>query len=281
MTSPPIDLHLHSTASDGLLSPAAVMAEAHRRGVRVVALTDHDTMDGVAEARKAAAELGLTLIAGIELNTDSPAGEVHVLGYYVDEDDAGFQQLLASRRRGRAERTVRIVERLQRLGYDISFADVQRIAGDGALARPHVARALTEAGYVADMKEAFDRYLHRGGPAYVKRESFSPREAIDAIVAAGGVPVLAHPGRIKDDSVIEELVADGLQGLECYYPEHDAEQTERYVAFAAEHDLVVTGGTDFHGPDSHHEKRIGAVSAPADVVQRLLERRRRLATHKV
>lgn len=272
-----IDLHVHSTASDGTLSPTALVEEAYAHGVSVLALTDHDTMDGVEEARQAAERCGIELIAGVELNTDSPAGEVHVLGYYIPTEDAEFQRLLSDRRRGREVRAHKIVDRLRGLGFPIEFADVERVAADGAIGRLHIARVLVEAGYVTSDKEAFDRLLHRNGPAYVKRESFTPTEAVQAIVDAGGVPVLAHPGRIAEQSVIPELIEAGLAGLECYYPEHSPEQTEHYIAVARKYGLVATGGTDFHGPDRPNARPIGSMPVPVEAVRELAERRPRSA----
>lgn len=287
-----IDLHVHSTASDGTLSPSEVVREAHARGLCAIALTDHDTMDGVAEALQAGMRLGVEVIPGVELNTESPAGEVHVLGYFPppegwspEADPAGhgagvvgavidreFYDLLASRRDSRAERARKMVQRLRELGMPLSYEDVLRQAGDAPVGRPHIARALLEAGYVESVKEAFDRWLHRGGPAYVPREKLSPAEAVQAIIDAGGVPVLAHPGRIDGQWVIQELIDAGLEGLECYYPEHTPEQTERYLGLAREHGLVVTGGTDYHGPRSPHDADLGSLPVPPEAVEQLKER---------
>lgn len=267
-----IDLHVHSTASDGTLSPAAVVAEARASGVAIVALTDHDTMDGVPEALAAGEAEGVRVVPGVELNTDSSAGEVHVLGYCISPQEEPFRRLLESRRRARTVRAHKMVERLRELGMPIKFADVERAAGGGNIGRPHVARALVAAGYARDVREAFERWLYKGGPAYVKRDSLTPVEAIEAVKAAGGVPVLAHPGRIADQSIIPRLIEAGLEGLECFYPEHSPEQTERYLALAQRHGLLVTGGTDFHGPGSTHATPIGAVSAPPEAAEELLRR---------
>lgn len=287
-----IDLHVHSTASDGTLSPSEVVREAHARGLCAIALTDHDTMDGVAEALQAGMRLGVEVIPGVELNTESPAGEVHVLGYFPppegwspEADPAGhgagvvgavidreFYDLLASRRDSRAERARKMVQRLRELGMPLSYEDVLRQAGDAPVGRPHIARALLEAGYVESVKEAFDRWLHPGGPAYVPREKLLPAEAVQAIIDAGGVPVLAHPGRIDGQWVIQELIDAGLEGLECYYPEHTPEQTERYLGLAREHGLVVTGGTDYHGPRSPHDADLGSLPVPPEAVEQLKER---------
>jgi len=274
-----IDLHVHSNASDGTLSPAAVVEAARAVGVTALALTDHDTMDGVSEAMAAAEALGLELVPGVELNTDRTWGEVHILGYFIPPDASGFYELLARRREARVRRGEKMVQRLQELGFRISFDDVLRIANGGAITRPHVARALVEAGCVASIEEAFARYLYTGGPAYVPREPFSAFDAVRAILDAGGVPVLAHPGRMSEEGkkLIPELIEHGLQGLECYYPEHTPEDTEHFLALAAKYDLVVTGGTDAHGPGSTHDRRIGSVSAPPGAVEALRERQARLA----
>lgn len=273
-----IDLHVHSSASDGTLPPAAVVQAAWAAGVTALAITDHDTMDGVAEAMAAAERLGIELVPGVELNTDRTYGEVHILGYFIPPDAHGFYSLLAQRREARVQRGLKMVERLQELGFRISFDDVLRVAGGGAITRPHVARAMVEAGCVASVQEAFQRYLYTGGPAYVPRDPFSAFDAVRAILEAGGVPVLAHPGRMTEEGkqLIPALVEHGLQGLECYYPEHSPEETEHFLALAAKYDLVVTGGTDAHGPGSGHDRRIGSVSVPPGAVEALKERRERL-----
>lgn len=271
-----IDLHVHSTASDGSLSPTALVEEARARGVTLIGLTDHDTMDGVAEALDAARRAGVQVVPGVELNTDSPAGEVHVLGYYISPDDDAFRRLLDTRRRAREVRAHKMIDRLQALGVPVEHAHVERLAAGAPLGRPHIAAAMVEAGWAASIREAFDRWLYRGGPAYVRREPFSPADAVAAVRRAGGVPVLAHPGRIDDQTVIAELIDAGLEGLECYYPEHTPEQTRRYLELARRHDLVVTGGSDYHGPRSPHKAELGSVPVPEAAALELKERWRRL-----
>lgn len=272
-----IDLHTHSTASDGLLAPAALVAEAKRQGVDVLALTDHDTMAGVDEAAAAAAEAGIDFIPGVELNTDAPKGELHILGYCIAADKSSFQALLQRRQDGRRQRAHKMVQRLRHIGCNITMDDVERIAEGGVVARPHVARALVEGGYADDVAAAFDRFVGKGQPGYVPREGFTAYDAVQAILAAGGVPVLAHPGRMATEKYIEPLIDAGLQGIECFYPEHTAEQTARYVQIARRYDLVVTGGSDFHGVSLRSEGRLGSVATPEDAAIRLLERQRRLA----
>lgn len=271
-----VDLHSHSTASDGRLSPTELVDEAVRRGVAVLALTDHDTMAGVPEALAAASRAGVQLIPGVELNTDAPKGELHVLGYLLSGEEGPFAELLQARQNNRRRRAHEMVEKLRALGVPVDMEAVERFAGGGVIGRPHVGRALVEAGHVAHLGEAFDKYIDRHGPAYVKRdETFTAVDAIKVILAAGGVPVLAHPGRLADEAYIGPLIEAGLQGIECYYPDHTPEQTARYIALAKAHDLIVTGGSDFHGDGMHAP--LGSVAVPEEAAEQLYERQRRLA----
>ncbi|MER3460489.1 MAG: hypothetical protein C4303_04910, partial [candidate division GAL15 bacterium] len=186
------DLHTHTTASDGTLSPRELVREACAAGLKVLALTDHDTTEGIREAQGEAARLGIELIPGVELSTHVPGSEVHILGYFVDWHEQQLAGLLRRLRKGRVNRAREMVRRLNQLGVPLTFEDVARHA-DGAVGRPHVARALVAGGYVASFEEAFTRYLARGRPAYVERERFTPEEAVQVILQAGGVPVFAHP----------------------------------------------------------------------------------------
>lgn len=275
-----VDLHTHSTASDGRLSPAELVEEAVRRGVTVLALTDHDTMAGVPEAAAAAARAGVQFIPGVELNTDAPQGELHVLGYLLSGEEGPFAELLLRRQNNRRRRAHKMVEKLRALGAPVEMEAVERLADGGVIGRPHVGQALVEAGHVADLREAFAKYIDRHGPAYVQRdEAFTAVDAINVILAAGGVPVLAHPGRLADEAYIGPLIEAGLQGIECHYPDHTPEQTARYVALAEAHDLVVTGGSDFHGDGMHAP--LGSVAVPEQTAEKLYERQRRLARRAV
>src|SRR5579885_1684383 len=192
-----VDLHLHTTASDGRLTPQELVKLAAERGLRVIAITDHDTTDGVGPAQAAAARFAdLRLIPGVEMSVDIAEAEVHLLGYWVDLDNREFQQLLAWSRDGRVNRARRILEKLAELGMSVEWERVRELAGDGAVGRPHIAQAMVERGYVADIREAFDRYLGRGRPAYVERERLTPEQGIRSVLAVGGLPVLAHPADI-------------------------------------------------------------------------------------
>ncbi|MDQ7819558.1 MAG: PHP domain-containing protein [Armatimonadota bacterium] len=268
-----IDLHTHTTASDGLLPPADLVALARQHGVEVLAVADHDTTDGVDPARAAGARLGVEVIPAVEINTDTDAGDVHVLGYFVHHHEAWFQEFLRRLRDGRERRAERMVEKLHALGIPLDFARVRALAG-GAVGRPHVARALVEAGVVATTEEAFQKYIGRSGPAYVERVSVSPQEAVRVVRRAGGIPVLAHPGWGVGDDLIRTLAREGLEGLEVYYPDHTPAMVEHYLALAAELGLLVTGGTDFHGGDLATRTPPGSQYVPREAVERLRERAR-------
>jgi 3',5'-nucleoside bisphosphate phosphatase len=244
-----VDLHSHTTASDGTLAPRELVALAARHGVRVLAVTDHDSTAGLAEASAAAAEYpGLTIVPGIEINCDVEGAEIHVLGYFLDLEAEWFREFLRERRAERAARIHRILARLAELGMFIDAAEVFALVKEGSAGRPHVAQAMVHRGYVRSVREAFDRFLHAGGPARAPRRTLAPEDAIAVIRRARGVPVLAHPGLANRDAMIGALVEAGLHGIESYYPEHSAAQTQVYLDLCRRHRLVATGGSDFHGP---------------------------------
>lgn len=256
-----IDLHTHTTASDGALAPRALVELAWRHGVRVLAVTDHDSTEGLAEARAAAASCsGMTVVPGLEINCDVEGGEIHVLGYGVDHEAPWFQDFLRAQRAERVARVHRIAERLAELGLPIDPAEVLALVKEGSPGRPHVAQVMVARGYVKSMREAFDRYLRTGGPAHVARKRLTPVEAVSIILHARGVPVIAHPGVGGKDELIPELIGAGLAGIECYYSEHSAAQRSAYLELCRRHDLVATGGSDFHGP---HTGRLNPPGTPA------------------
>lgn len=258
------DFHCHSTASDGILSPTDVVKLAYDEGVRVLALTDHDSTQGIAEARRAAeAYDDFTLIPGVELGTDIPGGEVHVLGFYLEPDDAGLQATLEKLREGRKGRGEGIVNKLREMGIDVTWEQVKRFAGGGAVGRPHVAQALVEGGHVATVKEAFDKYIARNGPAYVEREKMTPAEAVETIVKLGGVPCIAHPRDLEDpDGVLAELKEAGLVGMEVYYKDYAPDEVERLRLAAERFDLIPWGGSDYHGLHGPDEPNPGGMHTP-------------------
>lgn len=266
-----IDLHTHTTASDGLLPPERLLRLAKDAGVGILAVADHDTTDAVDAAMTEGRRLNVEVIPAVEINTDVDTTEVHVLGYYIDHRQNWFQEFLTRLRDGRVNRAARMVEKLNALGIPITFARVRAIAG-GAVGRPHVARALIEAGVVKSTEEAFEKYIGRNGPAYIERMKVTPQEAVQVILKAGGIPVLAHPGWGVREDMIPPLVEGGLEGLEVYYPDHTPAMVTRFLEIASQLHLLVTGGTDFHGGDLATRVGVGSQYVPVDAVERLKER---------
>lgn len=266
-----VDLHIHSTASDGVFTPSEVVCLAQQRGLSVIALVDHDTLGGVAEAQQAALGSGLEVIPGVEISVESDQGDLHFLGYYVDPQNGLLQDRLQAMRDARLERARRVVERLGEMGMALELAEIQAHSRGDSIGRPHVAQALLHRGYVQTIQEAFDRFLGRGRPAYVPRVRLLPQEAIRAILDAGGVPVLAHPAHSGEFAVrgVPEFTGYGLRGLEVIYPHHSAAEVERLLRLCQEVDLLVTGGTDFHGPGSKEGAPLGSLHVPMDCVERL------------
>ena len=267
-----VDLHLHTTVSDGRLTPKELVDLLARRGVRVAAITDHDITDGLEPAWEAAqAYPELTIIPGVELSTDIPGNEVHILGYYIDYKDPDLQASLAHFRLSRVDRARQMVGRLVELGMPVEWDRVQQIAGEGAIGRPHIARALVEKGHVATLKEAFDRYLNRNGPAYVERGKQSPVDAVQLVVQAHGVPVLAHPAQIDGlDDILITLKQSGLEGMEVHYAEYDAKVIQELEAAAQRHNLLPCGGTDYHANGTPGEAVPGDLGPPLEVAERLM-----------
>lgn len=262
MTDGRLDLHSHTTASDGTLAPRALVAKAAEHGVTVLAVTDHDSTDGLAEAMDEARSRGMTIVPGLEINCDVEGAEIHVLGYFVDHEAAWFQEFLRGQRAERRARVTRICDRLAALGMPIDPAEVLALVKEGSAGRPHVAQVMVNHGYVKSVREAFDRWLKSGGPANVPRRRLTPVEAVQVIRRAHGVPVMAHPGLAKRDALIPELVRAGLMGIETYYAEHSAAQTQRYLAICREHGLVATGGSDYHGPQTGRTNPPGSPRVP-------------------
>lgn len=254
------DLHTHTIASDGQLKPRELVRLAKEKGLAALAITDHDTIDGLKEALDAGRDYQVEVIPGIELSTEWENRDVHLLGYYIDFQKEELQRFLIKLQEARYRRGQEMVARLQRLGYDLTWEEVTRFVGGKAVGRLHVAQALVDKGLVPSIEIAFTELLERGRPAYVPRYKLSPGEAIELIRIWGGVAVLAHPGLIGCDGIIRELVERGLQGLEVYYPLHDAETTEHYFNLAQELGLLVTGGSDFHGVQDEDHAELGAVT---------------------
>ena len=266
------DFHCHSSRSDGTRSPSQVVDLAAARGVRVLALTDHDTLDGLPEAREAASRhAGMMLIPGVELSCDVPGTEVHMLGLFVDEANEHFQSALARMRTARLDRAERIVSALSDLGAPIEWARVQEIAGDASVGRPHIARALVEAGHVESFNAAFDSFLARNSPAYVERMRLEPAEAIELITDAGGLAVFAHPPFTEGyESIAAELAEAGLFGMEVYYRAFPPEQVASLHTLAEQLGLVSLGGSDYHGLERPDEREPGDIPLPDEAVDTVL-----------
>lgn len=259
-TAPGIDLHAHTTASDGSLTPTELVGKARALGLAALAVTDHDTLGGLRQAQSAAACVGLDLVPGVELSVEDDAGRFHLLGYGFDPENAALADTLITLRRSRAARNALMAEKMAALGLPVTMDDVRAEAGEDAqvIARPHFARALIKKGVVESVQEAFDKYLSTGKPLYLPKEVLTPRDAIALIHGAGGVAVMAHPGLVPlDEAALADRVArlaqdDGLDGIEAYYSQHSRADTHRFLALAARLGLLVTGGSDFHGIAKPH-----------------------------
>lgn len=264
-----LDLHTHSSASDGRNSPRELVRQAKERGLKGIALTDHDTCAGLQEAFAAGLEHDLAVLPGLELSAEWCDKDVHILGYWISQSNRPLVALMAKLRSERATRIANMVARLRELGLPLMLSEVtDQNDGDGhSLGRPHVARALINRGYVDSVDEAFDLYLERGRPAYVPRYKLLPEEAIRAIVVSGGVAVWAHPGPLAS-LLLKPLVKAGLAGLEVYHPDHDPRREQELLAFAQQHHLVATGGSD-----AHSGAALGLRSVGLDVWYELWSRR--------
>lgn len=265
------DLHCHSTASDGRMEPGQVVEAAAGRGLRVIALADHDTVAGVAAAQAAAEPLGLEVVPALELSTTWAARAIHLLGYFIDVTSPELLRHLNRMQRERRRRARLMVSRLAGLGYPVEWARVRELAGTGSVGRVHMARALLEKGYVNSLNQAFDQFLAEGRPAYVPHARLAVRDGIRLITAAGGVAVMAHPGLAQVDGLIPVLKGQGLAGLEVAHPAHDPSQQTRYARLAHHLGLLPSGGSDAHGGEGPHQQP-GAVRIPLAWVEALRQR---------
>jgi predicted metal-dependent phosphoesterase TrpH len=260
-----IDLHLHTTASDGRCTPDELVERASRAGVTVMAVTDHDTVAAISEVRRAAQASGIEVIDAIEITAVESGRDVHLLGYFIDPNDLQLDAFLAQQRAQRITRVEALARRLAQLGMPIDVGPLLMQAREGggrSVGRPQVARAMVAAGYVADTREAFDRWLAADRPAFVPRDGAPPRSVIDIVHAAGGLVSLAHPGQTQVDAQISAYVRAGLDAIEIYHPDHDAAAVDRYRHIALQLELLATGGSDFHG-DADHGWEPGTVALPA------------------
>jgi predicted metal-dependent phosphoesterase TrpH len=265
------DLHCHTTASDGLLSPTELVQLAAKLGLKGIGITDHDTIRGWKEAEEAGANYQIRILKGIELNTDWQGTEIHILGYEVDSSSDYLADKLKVLRNAREKRMVKILERFKDLGIKISVEDVQQFAQGESIGRPHIAQALIQRGYVGNIREAFDRYIGQGAPAYVSRYKLTPEEGIRIIREAHGVAVLAHPGVHHVEEGIPAWVKAGLQGIEVLHSQHSPDDEMRYLKIAQESGLLTTGGSDFHGEACKPGVNLGGWGVSFKVIQQILD----------
>ena len=267
-----IDLHTHTTASDGRCSPAELVARAAAAGVDVLSVTDHDTTASAAAAAAACADAGIEFVAGIEITSVFEGVDIHVLGYFIDPDHPGLSAFLALQRKRRVDRVRQMIDRLATLGIVLDAGAILRPSesGDGkAAGRPWIARALVAGGHVANTAEAFEKYLQRGAPAFVPRVGPLPAEVFEQIHLADGIASLAHPGLLRRDDLIVGFVTDGLDAIEAHHSKHLPQDVSRYLSLANRYRLAVSGGSDFHGDPSHDAGGPGSTPLPAELFQGL------------
>lgn len=275
-----IDLHLHTTASDGRLSPEQLVRTAAAAGITTLAVTDHDTTAGVAEARAAAGAVGVDVVMGIEITAVLDGRDVHILGYFFDDTHPELVTFLAAQRADRRRRVDATVERLNALGAPVDHHELLRQAEDSrkAIGRPAIAQAIVAAGHARDVQDAFDRFLADGRPAFISREGAPPAEVIALLGRAGGVASFAHPGKLGLDHVMPGLAAAGLVGLEVFHPDHDAKAVEKYAGMARALGLTPTGGSDYHAPNSARAACLGVTGLDAAAYAALIARSRLAGT---
>ncbi|RJP56454.1 MAG: PHP domain-containing protein [Deltaproteobacteria bacterium] len=276
-----IDLHVHTTASDGTLTPSELVRYAKEKGLNAIAITDHDTIEGNMEALKEGDRIGLEVIPGVEISVECPYGTMHLLGHFIDIDNGFLKENLEFLQRMRAERNSKILDRLKGLGMTIEYSDVLQVAGGGQIGRPHFAQTIVRGGYTKTSQEAFERFLKKGGPAYVDKFRFKPEEAIGLILKSKGIPVLAHPFTLAGldpgglEEFIVQLIGWGLKGIEVYYPDHTDEQIASYRYLAEKHRILITGGSDYHG-NNKPGGDIGVYKGNMELSLSLVEEMRRL-----
>ena len=266
-----VDLHIHTTASDGSLSPEEIVKKAEKLRYKAIAITDHDTVDGLKKALKEAKKRRVEVIPGIEINTEYEGHEVHILGYFIDYTDPNLLKKIEYYKKLRVKRVRKIVNKLNKMGFEIDMNDVLEFAKGPAIGRSHIARAMRKKDYVQSTSEAFDKYIGIGKPAYVNRERMSPEKSIKLIKQCGGIPVLAHPGLVGSDQVVKKIIEFGVKGLEVFYYEHSKGQEEKYRTMARENNLIVTGGSDDHGPGNKDGFRLGKIRLDYELVEKMKE----------
>jgi 3',5'-nucleoside bisphosphate phosphatase len=274
---PLVDLHVHTNASDGRYSPAEIVRRAVQAGVAVLAITDHDTVSGINPALDTAKTFhNITIIPGIEINTDIPNGEAHILGYFIDCTNPELLTTLKEIRESRQDRGRKMVIKLEHLGLPLSWERVSELANTESIGRPHIAQVMLEKGYISSLKEAFDKYIGRNGPAYVERLKISPVQAVQMVLKSKGIPVLAHPLTVKEpETLIRELKEDGLEGIEVYYGSYTKTEISLLLNLANRYSIIATGGSDYHGLDEKTETGLGQSGVPMKSATELLNMARR------
>jgi len=284
---PGIDLHIHSTASDGSLTPSEIIHLAQELNLGAIAITDHDSLEGSKEAIEAGIPPSIKFVSGVEISAAYPpffpgSGSFHILGYCIRLDDSALNQSLAKLRQARKSRNPEILRRLNRLGYPLSLEEVRREVGQGQIGRPHIARAMKAKGFVKSIDEAFDSFLGNDTPAYVDKYRIECADAVQTIRAAGGISVLAHPGllNISNENELNHLVGNlkqmGIKGIEVHYPEHTPQQTKKYAELAERYELLMTGGTDFHGsiiPEIEMGSGNGSLFIPYELYEKMVAKK--------
>lgn len=265
----PIDLHLHSTASDGTATPQELVRYALKLNLKAIAITDHDSVEGIPVALKESRRQNIEVIPGVELSSDLNGLDVHFLGYFIDYQNRWLRRHLKKLHQSRYERALKMVEKLREAGVKIFFEDVLAEAREGTVGRAHVARVMIKEGYIDTIEEAFERYIGRQAPCYVEKYVYTPEDVIRIIKKVGGVAIFAHPGLTRCDEKIPEFVQAGVAGLEVYHSEHTPEQAEYYLEMARKNGLVITGGSDCHGSKSFRGLLIGSVRVPDYVLENL------------
>lgn len=267
-----IDMHVHSTASDGVLSPSEIIHWAVRLGLKGVAITDHDTVDGIQEALAAAKEYNhFVFIPGIEFSTQYDGHEIHILGYCIDHLHQDILQLTEKIKEDRLQRGSKMIKKLAEIGYEVTFEEVLALSQDGVVGRPHVGRLLVKKGYVASVQEAFDKLLGKGKAAYVERFKLTPDDAIAAIKKGKGIPVLAHPGLMNQKVNVADIIRKGIEGIEAYHSKHDPSDTEYCLNLAKKHRLLITGGSDYHDTFINEKPTIGSIGVPYETIAAWIE----------
>lgn len=267
-----VDLHIHTTASDGRLNPPDVVRLAASRGLRVIAITDHDSVAGIAPALDAARNFPrLRVIPGLEMSTNVPKAEIHILGYFVDHHHPELLAILERLRTSREKRAQKMIQKLGGMGIHIKWDRVRELAGDGSVGRPHIARAMLELGCISSFSEAFAQYIGRNGPAYVEQEKLTPGEAIRLITKAGGVAVLAHPANIgRLEEFLTRFKEEGLAGMEVYYDGYPPEVVKQLLMLSHKYELLPCGGSDYHGFGKDNETPLGEAEVPLECAEQLI-----------